>query len=77
MDEIENRVTAIVAEHFGMKEAQITRESNFVKDLGADSLDQIELIMEFEEEFDISILDEDAQKIETVGQAIEYIEKHL
>jgi len=57
--------------------AQITRETSFVNDLGADSLDTVELVMEFEDEFDISIPDEDAEKIQTVGQAIDYVEAHL
>jgi acyl carrier protein len=74
---IEDRVIAIVAEQKGEDKAQITRETSFVKDLWVDSLDTVELVMEFEDEFDINIPDEDTEKIETVGQAIEYIEKHL
>ena len=57
-------------------EDQVTRETSFVNDLGADSLDTVELVMEFEEEFDITIPDEEAEKIGTVGQAISYIEEH-
>jgi acyl carrier protein len=74
---IEERVAEIVAEQMGVDKAQITRETSFVNDLGADSLDTVELVMEFEDEFDISIPDEDAEKIQTVGQAIDYVEAHL
>jgi len=70
-------VVEIVAEQMGVDKAQITRETSFVNDLGADSLDTVELVMEFEDEFDISIPDEDAEKIQTVGQAIVYVEAHL
>jgi acyl carrier protein len=61
----------------GVDKTQVTRETSFVNDLGADSLDTVELVMEFEDEFDISIPDEDAEKIQTVGQAIDYVEAHL
>jgi acyl carrier protein len=74
---IEERVVEIVAEQMGVDKAQITRETSFVNDLGADSLDTVELVMEFEDEFDISIPDEDAEKIQTVGQAIDYVDAHL
>jgi len=74
---IEERVAEIVAEQMGVDKAQITRETSFVNDLGADSLDTVELVMEFEDEFDISIPDEDAERIQTVGQAIDYVEAHL
>jgi len=74
---IEERVADIVAEQMGVDKSQITRETSFVNDLGADSLDTVELVMEFEDEFDISIPDEDAEKIQTVGQAIDYVEAHL
>ncbi len=77
MATIQERVTDIVAEQMGQDKAQITRETSFVNDLGADSLDTVELVMEFEDEFDISIPDEDAEKIQTVGQAIDYVEAHL
>jgi acyl carrier protein len=73
---IEERVTNIVAEQMGVDKAQITRETSFVNDLGADSLDTVELVMELEDEFDISISDEDAEKIQSVGQAIDYISEH-
>ncbi|MDP6381395.1 MAG: acyl carrier protein [Phycisphaerae bacterium] len=76
MASIEERVANIVAEQMGVDKAQITPETSFVNDLGADSLDTVELVMEFEDEFDISIADEDAEKIQTVGQAAKYIEEH-
>jgi acyl carrier protein len=74
---IEERVIEIVAEQMGVDKTLVTRETSFVNDLGADSLDTVELVMEFEDEFDISIPDEDAEKIQTVGQAIDYVEAHL
>src|SRR4051812_49646383 len=73
---VEERVIEIVSEQMGVAKDQITRETSFVNDLGADSLDTVELVMEFEEEFDITIPDEEAEKIQTVGQAITYIEEH-
>jgi acyl carrier protein len=72
---VAERVTEIVAEQLGVNKDQITPETSFVNDLGADSLDTVELVMELEEEFDINIPDDAAEKIQTVGQAIEYIEK--
>jgi acyl carrier protein len=75
-DEIETKVIEIVAEQMGVDKSEITRETSFVNDLNADSLDTVELVMEFEDEFELSIPDEEAEKIQTVGQAIEYIEKH-
>lgn len=71
--EIEAKVIEIVAEQMGADKSKITRETNFVDDLNADSLDTVELVMEFEDEFDTSIPDEEAEKIKTVGQAIEFI----
>jgi acyl carrier protein len=73
----EERVIEIVSEQMGVSKDQITKETSFIKDLNADSLDTVELVMEFEEEFEIAIPDEAAEKIQTVGQAIEYIEKEL
>lgn len=75
MASVEERVIDIVAEQLGVNEDQINRETSFVNDLGADSLDTVELVMELEEEFDINIPDDAAEKIQTVGQAIEHIEK--
>jgi acyl carrier protein len=75
MPSVEERVVDIVAEQLGVDKEKIHRESNFVNDLGADSLDTVELVMELEEEFDINIPDEAAEKIQTVGQAIDHIEK--
>jgi len=75
MASVEERVVEIVAEQLGVEKEKIKRESNFVNDLGADSLDTVELVMELEEEFDINIPDESAEKIQTVGEAIDHIEK--
>ena len=73
---VEDRVIEIVSEQMGVSKDQVNKETSFVNDLGADSLDTVELVMEFEEEFDITIPDEEAEKIQTVGQAIDYIEQH-
>jgi acyl carrier protein len=73
MDNIEQRVKKIVAEQLGVNEAEIKNESSFVDDLGADSLDTVELVMALEEEFETEIPDEEAEKITTVRQAIDYI----
>ena len=75
-DEIEAKIKAIVAEQLGVDEAEISRETSFVNDLNADSLDTVELVMEFEDEFDTNIPDEEAEKIQTVGQAIDYVKEH-
>ncbi len=75
MASVEQRVIDIVAEQLGVSKDQITHDTSFVNDLGADSLDTVELVMELEEEFDINIPDEVAEKIQTVGQAIEHIER--
>lgn len=74
MSEIERKVKAIIVEKLGVDESEVTRDAQFVNDLGADSLDVVEVIMEFEKEFGISIPDDKAEKIVTVGQAISYIE---
>ena len=71
-DNIESRVNAIIVEKLGVDESEISRDASFTNDLGADSLDTVELIMEFEKEFDITIPDEDAEKIATVGDAVDY-----
>ncbi len=73
---VEERVLDIVSEQMGVTKDQIKPETSFVNDLGADSLDMVELVMEFEEEFGITIPDEDAEKIQTVGQATDYIKEH-
>ena len=75
MGAVQDRVIDIVAEQLGVDKDKVTPETSFVNDLGADSLDTVELVMELEEEFDISIPDDAAEKIQTVGQAIEFIEK--
>ncbi len=75
--EIEEKVIAIVAEQMGVDKSEITRDTNFVQDLNADSLDTVELAMEFEDEFETSIPDEEAEKIQTVGQAIDFIKAHI
>ena len=74
MASVEERVIDIVHEQLGVSKDQIVRDTSFVNDLGADSLDTVELVMELEEEFDINIPDEAAEKIQTVGQAIDHIE---
>ena len=73
MASIAERIKQIVAEQLGVDEDQVTSEASFMDDLGADSLDTVELVMALEEEFDIEISDEDAEKIQTVGQAVTYI----
>lgn len=74
MSEIAEKVKKIIIDRLGVDESEVTPEASFTNDLGADSLDTVELIMEFEKEFDISIPDEEAEKIQTVGQAISYVE---
>ena len=76
MASVEERVKQIIVEQLGVDEAEVTPTASFVDDLGADSLDTVELVMAFEENFDIEIPDEDAEKIATVKDANEYIEKH-
>ncbi len=73
---VSDKVFDIVAERMGVKKDDITEATSFTTDLGADSLDVVELVMEFEEQFDLNIPDEDAEKIETIGDAIKYIEEH-
>ena len=72
---IEKKVIEIISEQMGADKNEITRETSFINDLNADSLDTVELVMEFEDEFDMSIPDEEAEKIQTVGAAIDYITK--
>ena len=74
---IEDRVKKIIVEQLGVEEDKVTLEASFVEELGADSLDTVELVMAFEEEFDIEIPDEDAEKILTVGRAMEYIKEKM
>src|SRR5438046_5562896 len=74
---VEERVIEIVCENLGVNKEQVTRNTSFQEDIGADSLDIVELVMELEEEFEITIPDEEAEKIKTVGQAIDYIEAKL
>ena len=76
MSEIASKVKAIIVDKLGVEESEVTNEASFTNDLGADSLDTVELIMEFEKEFGISIPDDQAEKIATVGDAINYIEEH-
>jgi acyl carrier protein len=76
MSDIAKRVKEIVAEQLGVEEALVLPESSFMDDLGADSLDTVELVMALEEEFDLEIPDEDAEKIQSVNDAIEYITEH-
>jgi len=75
MDDIETKVIEIVSEQMGVDKSEISRETSFANDLNADSLDTVELVMEFEDEFETSIPDEEAEKIQTVGQAIDYIKQ--
>jgi acyl carrier protein len=74
MSDIADKVKQIIVDKLGVDESEISNESSFTNDLGADSLDTVELIMEFEKEFDIAIPDEEAEKIQTVGMAVEYLE---
>lgn len=77
MATVAERVTKIIIDKLGVEEKEVAKEANFINDLGADSLDTVELIMEFEKEFDVSIPDEQAEKITTVGQAIDYLEAQV
>ncbi len=76
MSDIKSKVVAIIVDKLGVEESEVTIEASFTNDLGADSLDTVELIMEFEKEFNIAIPDDQAEKIGTVGQAVEYIENN-
>lgn len=77
MSSVEERVKKIIVEQLGVKEDEVTPEASFVDDLGADSLDTVELVMALEEEFECEIPDEEAEKLTTVGQAIDYINANL
>jgi acyl carrier protein len=72
-----DKVKKIIVEQLGVDESEVTPGAHFIDDLGADSLDTVELILSFEEEFDISIPDEDAEKLETVGKAVEYLKANI
>ena len=74
---VADKVKSIIVEQLGVDEEEVTPDASFVDDLGADSLDTVELVMEFEDEFELSIPDEEAEKIQTVGQAIDYIKAHI
>ena len=77
MESVQQKVTNILIEKLGIETSQITPSANFIKDLGIDSLDYVELIMEFEQSFNIRISDTEGEQIKTVGQAVSYIEKKL
>ncbi|MEY2342737.1 acyl carrier protein [Acidithiobacillus sp. IBUN Pt1247-S3] len=77
MDDVAARVKKVVVEQLGVNEDEVTNEASFADDLGADSLDNVELVMALEEEFDCEIPDEEAEKISTVQQAIDYVSAHL
>jgi acyl carrier protein len=72
---VEERVIEIVSEQMGVSKDQVTRETSFINDLGADSLDTVELVMAFEEEFSVEVPDEDAEKLQTVGAVVDYIKE--
>lgn len=76
MSDIASKVKSIIIDKLGVEESEVTIEASFTQDLGADSLDTVELIMEFEKEFNIAIPDEQAEKIQTVGEAVSYIESN-
>ncbi|MCD4796141.1 MAG: acyl carrier protein [Candidatus Cloacimonetes bacterium] len=75
--DVEAKVKEIIVEELGVEESEVTNEANFIEDLGADSLDTVELIMKFEEEFDIDIADDEAEKLTTVGKAIDYLKTKI
>ena len=77
MENLENKIKEIIIDKLGIEESEITESASFTNDLGADSLDTVELIMEFEKEFNVSIPDEDAEKIGTVGNAISYLKDNV
>ncbi len=77
MASIAEKVTQIIVDKLGVDASEVTPDASFINDLGADSLDTVELIMEFEKEFEVSIPDEEAENIQTVGTAIEYLEKNV
>jgi acyl carrier protein len=76
MSEVQDKIKQIIVDELGVDEAEVTENARFIEDLGADSLDLVELVMRFEEEFDIEIPDEDAEKIQSVRDAYAYVEQH-
>jgi acyl carrier protein len=76
MSDVKSKVVAIIVDKLGVEESEVTHEASFTNDLGADSLDTVELIMEFEKEFNIAIPDDQAEKIQTVGDAVSYIQEN-
>ena len=76
MSEIQEKVVKIIVDKLGVKETEVTPEATYIGDLGADSLDTVELVMEFEKAFGVQVADEDAEKFQTVGDVINYIEEH-
>ena len=77
MENLENKIKEIIVDKLGIEESEITDSASFTNDLGADSLDTVELIMEFEKEFNVSIPDEEAEKIQTVGDAVAYLNDNV
>lgn len=77
MSDIQSKVVSIIVDKLGVEESEVTNESSFTNDLGADSLDTVELIMEFEKEFNIAIPDDQAENIATVGEAVKFIEENI
>ena len=77
MQDVQKKITAILIDKLGINESEITPDASFVKDLGIDSLDYAELVMEFEQTFDIKIPDDDAEKMQTIGQSVAYIQGKL
>ena len=77
MENLENKIKEIIVDKIGIEESEITDSASFTNDLGADSLDTVELIMEFEKEFNVSIPDEEAEKIQTVGDAVAYLKDNV
>ena len=75
--EIEDKVISIVAEQMGVDKGEVNRETNFINDLNADSLDTVELVMEFEDEFETSIPDDEAEKIQNVGMAVDFVKENI
>ena len=77
MQDVQKKVTAIITEKLGIPESEVTPDASFVRDLGIDSLDYAELVMEFEQTFDIKIPDDDAEKMNTIGSAVQYIQSKI